>query len=103
MTKWAPVRQLIEGFNQRRVEKLYPGWRLCLDESVQPIRTAHGTGQEGLSVSADSTFECLENCVHFRGLVKTDTQFDVAIDEVEFQNEVMTSHLHPVMWKAITP
>ena len=25
--KWAPVHRLIEGFNQRRVQKLYPGWR----------------------------------------------------------------------------
>lgn len=32
--KWAPVRRLIGGFNQRRVEKLYPGWQLCVDESV---------------------------------------------------------------------
>ena len=32
--KWAPVRRLIDGFNERRVQKIYPGWQLCIDESV---------------------------------------------------------------------
>ena len=36
--KWAPVRRLLEGFNQRRVETLYPGWQLCVDESVSSWR-----------------------------------------------------------------
>eukprot|EP00731_Ephydatia_muelleri_P004705 Em0002g881a len=40
--KWAPVRHLIEGFNQRRVQKLYPGWQLCVDESVSSWRGKDG-------------------------------------------------------------
>ena len=40
--KWAPVRRLIEGFNQRRVQKLYPGWQLCVDESVSSWRGKDG-------------------------------------------------------------
>ena len=28
--KWSSVRRLIECFNQRRVEKFYPGWQLCI-------------------------------------------------------------------------
>ena len=28
--KWAPVRRLVDGFNERRVQKIYPGWQLCI-------------------------------------------------------------------------
>ena len=40
--KWAPVHRLIEGFNQCRVEKLYPGWQLCVDEFVTSWRGKDG-------------------------------------------------------------
>ena len=40
--KWAPVCRLIEGFNQRRVQKLYPGWQLRVDESVSSWRGKDG-------------------------------------------------------------
>jgi hypothetical protein len=37
--KWAPVRRLIEGFDQRRVQKLS---QLCVDESVSSWRGKDG-------------------------------------------------------------
>ena len=40
--KWAPVRCLIKVLNQRRVEKLYPGWQLCVDESLSSWRSKDG-------------------------------------------------------------
>eukprot|EP00731_Ephydatia_muelleri_P017495 Em0010g593a len=40
--KWAPVRRLIDGFNERRVQKIYPGWQLCIDESVSSWRGKDG-------------------------------------------------------------
>ena len=40
--KWSSVRRLIEYFNQRRVEKFYPGWQLCVDESVSSWRGKDG-------------------------------------------------------------
>ena len=40
--KWSSVRRLIECFNQRRVEKFYPGWQLCVDESVSSWRGKDG-------------------------------------------------------------
>ena len=39
---WTPVCLLIEGFNHRRVEKLYPGWQLCVGESVSSWRGKDG-------------------------------------------------------------
>ena len=32
--KWAPVRRLVDGCNERRIQKIFPGWQLCVDESV---------------------------------------------------------------------
>ena len=40
--KWSSVRRLIECFNQRRVEKFYPGWQLCVDKSVSSWRGKDG-------------------------------------------------------------
>ena len=40
--KWSSVRHLIECFNQRRVVKFYPGWQLCVDESVSSRRGKDG-------------------------------------------------------------
>ena len=38
--KWAPVlvRRLVNGFNDRRLQKIYPGWQLCIDESISSRR-----------------------------------------------------------------
>ena len=40
--KWAPVRRLIDGFNERRIQIIFPGWQLCVDESVSSWRGNDG-------------------------------------------------------------
>ena len=40
--KWAPVRRLVDGFNERRIQKIFPGWQLCVDESVSSWRGKDG-------------------------------------------------------------
>ena len=40
--KWTRVCRLIEGFNQVRVVKLYPGWHLCVVESMSSWRGKGG-------------------------------------------------------------
>lgn len=32
------VRRLVDGFNERRIQKIFPGWQLCVDESVSSWR-----------------------------------------------------------------
>ena len=36
--RWAPVRRLVDGFNKRRAETLYPSWSICVDESISAWR-----------------------------------------------------------------
>ena len=38
----APIQHLVDGFNERRMQKIFPGWQLCVDESLSLWRGKDG-------------------------------------------------------------
>lgn len=46
--KWRPIRAFVHDFNVARERHVYPGWMLCVDESISSWRGRDGTVLDGM-------------------------------------------------------